>query len=210
MTETMTDAQAQTSEESQMSQEYQAYQEQPAPQPERSPQAPPPGSSGGSWTAVGRQAFDPRRKSPRLAAFLSIAPGVGQLYIGYYVRGFVLAATFLFMLLFAVNAPGYMDPIPGFATFFIWLFNVIDAGRMAALYNHALGGSDRISLPEDFEVPSMGGSIGGGALLVLFGVIALSHTLFGLSLQWLESWWPVFPIGLGVYLLARGYLDRSA
>lgn len=163
-----------------------------------------------AWNDVGRQAFDPRRKSPRLAAALSAVPGVGQVYVGYYVRGFVLASTFLFMLLFAANAPGYMDPVPGFAVFFVWLFNVIDAGRMAALYNHALAGSDQIRLPEDFEVPAVGGSIGGGALLVLFGLIALSNTLFGMSLEWLESWWPVFPLGLGLYLVARGYMDRNA
>ena len=181
---------------------------QPPPQTPPGFQAPP--EQRGSWTRIGRQAFDPRHKSPRLAAFLSIAPGVGQLYVGYYVRGFVLASTFLFTMLFAVNAPGYLEPIPGFATFFIWLFNIIDAGRMAALYNHALAGSDRIRLPENFEVPSMGGSMGGGALLVVFALLALSNTLFGFSLEWLESWWPIFPLGLGLYLLARGVMDRAA
>jgi len=170
--------------------------------------APPPRTRG-SWSAAERQAFDPRRKSPRLAAVLSMAPGVGQVYVGYYVRGFVLAAAFLGALMIAINAPSYLEPVPGFAVFFIWLFNVIDAGRMAALYNYALAGSDRIQLPEDFQVPAMGGSIVGGVVLVLFGVIALSNTLFGMSLQWIEAWWPVFPIALGAYLLVRGVLDRG-
>ena len=174
--------------------------------------APPAGAQQGreGWANVGKQAFDPRRKSPRLAAFLSFVPGVGQVYTGYYVRGFVMAASFLFLLLFAANAPRYMEPIPGFAVFFLWLFNVIDSGRMAALYNHALAGTSEIQVPEDFRMPSMGGSVGGGALLVLFGLLALSNTLFGLSLEWLEYWWPIFPIGLGGYLVVRGVLDRSS
>ena len=33
-----------------------------------------------------QQAFDPRRKSPRLAALLSFVPGVGQVYIGPETR----------------------------------------------------------------------------------------------------------------------------
>lgn len=206
MTETMKiQEEATVAEEQSMSEEHQVRSARPAPAPPA--EAP---AERVAWNDVGRQAFDPRRKSPRLAAFLSTAPGVGQIYVGYYVRGFVMASTFLFLLLFAVNAPRYMEPIPGFAALFVWLFNVIDAGRMAALYNHALGGSDRIQLPEDFEVPAMGGSIGGGVLLVLFGVVALSNTLFGMSLEWIEAWWPIFPLGLGLYLVVRGYMERNA
>jgi len=184
-------------------QSYEQPPQQPAPPP--APAAAP-GQRG--WANIGQQAFDPRRKSPRLAAFLSFVPGLGQIYTGYYVRGFVMAASFLFLLLFAVNAPRYMEPIPGFAVFFLWLFNVIDSGRMAALYNHALAGSGEIQVPDDFKMPAMGGSVGGGALLVLFGLVALSNTLFGLSLEWLEYWWPIFPIGLGGYLVVRGVIDR--
>ena len=54
----------------------------------------------------------------------------------------------------------------------------------------------------------MGGSIVGGALLTAFGLIALSHTALGFRLDWLDLWWPVFPLALGGYLLARGVMDR--
>ena len=49
--------------------------------------------------------FDPRRKSPALAAVLSVIPGVGQLYIGYYVRGFAVAAIFGLTVISADPAP---------------------------------------------------------------------------------------------------------
>ena len=32
---------------------------------------------------------DPRRKSPALAAMLSLVPGLGQVYLGYYQQGFI-------------------------------------------------------------------------------------------------------------------------
>ena len=32
---------------------------------------------------------DPRRKNPALAGILSAMPGLGQIYVGYYPRGFI-------------------------------------------------------------------------------------------------------------------------
>ena len=70
--------------------------------------APPPATQAptpapGLWHPSQRQMFDHRRKSPLLAAILSVFPGVGQLYIGYYVRGFVIAAAFLVTMAVAVS-----------------------------------------------------------------------------------------------------------
>jgi hypothetical protein len=67
-----------------------------------------------------------------------------------------------------------------------------------------------VELPEDFKLPKMGGSIIGGAVLLVFGGAALSNTAFGYSLDWVEVWWPVFPFALGAYLFARGVMDYSA
>ena len=41
--------------------------------------------------AQGRREFydDPRRKSPVLALVLSLMPGLGQVYVGYYNQGFI-------------------------------------------------------------------------------------------------------------------------
>lgn len=169
-------------------------------------------AAAGMWEPTQKQAFDPRRKSPFLAAVLSIIPGIGQIYIGYYVRGFVTAAVFLLLVMTGAEAHGDEGPIIVMAAFFVWVFNLIDAGRMAALYNHAAAGSDRIEMPSDLKLPRLrlGGSIMGGIVLMLFGGIALSYTKFGYSLDWLERWWPVFPLALGVYLLVRGAMDAMA
>jgi hypothetical protein len=168
------------------------------------------GSSGGTWSHSETQKFDPRRKSPVVAAVLSVAPGVGQLYIGYYVRGFVIAFGFLLTMLISGSMRDPLAAFFGLSAGFLWVFNIIDAGRMAALYNHAAAGAESVQLPEDFKLPKMGGSIAGGVALLLFGGIALSNTAFGYSLDWLEEWWPVFPLALGGYLFARGVVDFMA
>ena len=164
----------------------------------------------GMWEPSQRQLFDPRRKSPFLAAALAVIPGVGQLYIGYYVRGMVSAAAFLSAVMLAGAGPGALSPMFGMSAVFIWVFNIIDAGRMAALYNHAAAGNQVSKMPEDFKLPKVGGSISGGIALLLFGGIALSNTAFDYSLEWLEDWWPVFPLAFGAYLLVRGVIDALA
>jgi hypothetical protein len=167
-------------------------------------------AAAGMWDPSQRQAFDPRRKSPILATVISIVPGIGQIYIGYYLRGFLTAAVFLIFVIASAEMARDLGPPLAMAALFIWIFNLIDAGRMAALYNHAAAGSDRIEMPSDLKLPKLGGSIMGGLILLLFGGIALSNTAFGYPLDWLERWWPAFPAALGLYLLARGVMDAMA
>ena len=167
-------------------------------------------AAAGMWEPTQRQAFDPRRKSPGLATAISIIPGIGQIYIGYYLRGFLTAAAFLLVVITGAEMRSPLGPALVMAAVFIWVFNLIDAGRMAALYNHAAAGSDTIEMPRDLKLPKLGGSIMGGLLLLLFGGIALSNTAFGYPLDWLERWWPAFPAALGLYLLARGVMDAMA
>jgi hypothetical protein len=39
--------------------------------------------------------------------------------------------------------------------------------------------------------------------------VLLSHTRFGVSLDWLNDWWPVALIAFGVYLVARSVMSRT-
>jgi LiaI-LiaF-like transmembrane region len=153
---------------------------------------------------AGRRDFydDPRRKSPVLALVLSLMPGLGQVYIGYYQQGFtnVLVAASIIAVLNSELAGG-AEPLLGVFLAFFWLYNVVDAWRRATFYNNALAGIGPATLPEDFAVTSGRGSLAGGVALVLVGVIALSHTLFGMPLDWIEKWWPVALIGVGAWLI---------
>lgn len=159
-------------------------------------------------------AGDPRRKSPALACLLSLIPGLGQIYVGYYQRGFVHAIVAAAIFTVLVNSgPGEMEIIPLFAVLlvFFFLYNVIDAGRKAALYNLALEGREQIDLPGDFKMPNLdrfGGSIPAGLALLLVGAALLGHTRFDYSLAWVKEWWPASLMLVGAWLVGRAVFDR--
>ena len=159
---------------------------------------------------------DPRAKSPAAACVLSAVPGLGQVYVGYYMRGFIHAAVvaLLFSLLVSSNPSdeGHFLLLPLLLIFmiFFWLYNIIDAGRKAMLYNEALAGNREIELPEDLKMPGIGGSIFGGIVLVAVGAMLLAHTKFGVSLDWVADWWPALGILAGLYLLIKGIHERLA
>ena len=85
------------------------------------------------------------------------------------------------------------------------------AGRRANLYNLALDGMEGIELPGmNMALPGLGGSIGGGVALTAVGVILLVNTRFGITLDWIEEWWPVAPILVGAYLLTKALQELKA
>ncbi len=152
---------------------------------------------------------DPRSKSPALASFLSVVPGLGQIYVGYYQRGFTHALVVIFcIVMLSTNLPNAMFPLFGLFMGFFWLYNIIDAGRRAALFNEMLAGGDQIELPKDFNMPGLGGSITGGAALIAVGFILLTNTLWEVPLDWLERWWPMGLIVFGGILLFKAIQER--
>lgn len=152
---------------------------------------------------------DPRRKSPFLACLLSAMPGLGQVYVGYYQRGFVHAlvvATIIALL--AAEALGPLIPLGSIFLGFFWLYNIVDAGRRASLYNQALAGVSDVELPEDFKAPGFRGSIAGGLAIAATGFVLLLHTRFDVSLEWLEEWWPAALVFFGAYLVWKAWAER--
>jgi hypothetical protein len=156
-------------------------------------------------------AQDPRAKSPALACCLSAMPGLGQVYTGYYIRGFAYITTVAAII--TLIATGDMDeltPFLGLFLAFFWLHNCIDAARRATFYNQMLaGGTDVDLVAPEMKMPGSGGSALAGIGLIVVGVIALSYTRFDMSLAWLEDWWPVIPIGVGVYLIGMNLLEKA-
>ncbi len=153
---------------------------------------------------------DSRRKSPLLAAVLSfILPGVGQVYVGYYQRGFIHAIVFALTLTLLTNDMGPATPLGAIFLAFFFLYNVVDAWRRASLYNYALDGGSEIQLPDDFQLPGFRGSVIGGLSLVVVGAILLANTRFGVSLDWVEDWWPAAIIGFGGYLVFKAMQEKA-
>ncbi len=169
-----------------------------------------PGYYGGGGQQLGGEA--PRhdraphlpRKSPGLAVFLSILfPGLGQIYIGYYQRGFthaLIAIALISGLTSIGEHAGGLAALLGVSLGFFWLYNFIDAGRRASLYNMALESGRTPEMPEEPKLRS-GGSIAGGVILIAIGLLVFLNTMFDISLDWLADWWPLGLIGLGVWMV---------
>ena len=185
---------------------------EPARNPEPPPSAPPSpyGAQRTAHLAPATLADDPMRRSPFIAAALSLMPGLGQVYTGYTRLGFVHAIVAAVVLAFlAEGARGAMQPLGTVFLIFFWLYGVVDAARRAMLVNQALLGRLRMDLPETLGEPGFRGSLAGGIALVALGALLLSNTLFGVSLRWVEDWWPVVLIGFGAFLAWRALQDRQ-
>jgi hypothetical protein len=151
-----------------------------------------------------------RRKTPFLAGLLSLMPGLGQIYVGYYRRGFTHALVIASVITcLASDSMDVLEPFLGFFVAFFWLYNIIDAMRLANLYNDAIAGLGPEDLRRELVLVGRRGSLLGGTLIVLVSFMILLHTQFGMPLDWIEQWWPIFPLAFGGYLLAQGLRDRK-
>ena len=79
-------------------------------------------------------------KSPGLAAFLSLFPGLGQVYNGQIARAFVF--FFAFVGSIYLTASGHEFPF-AFVIPFVYLFNIIDAWKGSTAINRRFLGGDR-------------------------------------------------------------------
>ena len=114
-------------------------------------------------------------------------------------------------MLLTTRLPDPMYPLLSIFLAFFFIYNVVDAGRRAIYYNLALDGVEGIEMPSmNLSVPSFGGSFAGGLALMGLGVVLLANTRFGVSLDWIEEWWPVAPILVGAYLLTKALQERKA
>lgn len=147
---------------------------------------------------------DAVRKNPVLAGFLSLFPGIGNVYNGLYMRGL----TFFIVIASLIAIAGEGHPLFGFAVAFFWLFNVIDAFRQATLINY--GYAQDLGLTDLPRVPraSQGGVVA-GALLILIGAVAIAERYFNVSLQWLFDLWPFALVVVGLWLVVASARDRS-
>jgi TM2 domain-containing membrane protein YozV len=141
-------------------------------------------------------------KSPGLAAFLSLFPGLGQVYNGQIARAFVFFFGFVGSIY--LTASGHEFPF-AFVIPFVYLFNIIDAWKGASSINgRFLGGKAEPEVESGVESPVWGGT------LAVIGLLVLFNNLGWLDLDRLARWWPVLLIAVGVYFLYGSIQKRSA
>ena len=144
------------------------------------------------------------RKSPLVAALLSCMPGLGQIYVGYYQQGFI--SMFIVAGTITALATSFIrgaEPFFGVFLSFFWIFQMIDANRRAHHYNRVMAGLGGEDVPDGFSMPTTKGSMLGGAVLVILGVLFIMDLNFDVSMQWVENWWPLILVLVGVNLIYK-------
>jgi len=147
-------------------------------------------------------------KKPALAAILSVFPGLGNVYNGLYLRGFIFFLIFFTMMGIIITSDGKNAFFFGPAMGFFWLFGMIDAYRQAVLINY--GYQQDLGILDIPKRPSPGqGGIAAGVILVLIGTYALLEQYVTIDLDWLFDLWPVAAIALGGWLIWGTIRDRK-
>lgn len=169
------------------------------------PQVPPHGGSDSFGSGYQANASaDLNRKSPVLATLLSLMPGLGQIYVGYYQQGFinmfVVAGT---ISILASSVMRGAEPFFGVFIAFFWIYQMIDANRRAQHYNRVMAGLGGEKVPEGFEIPTTKGSMLGGAIMILVGALFILDLNFNVSMEWIENWWPLILILVGINLVYK-------
>src|SRR5215470_10144291 len=186
---------------------------------------PPPGTTGVSGTAYSGE----RLPSPGLAAVLGFIPGVGAMYNGQIMKGFIHVMAFVCMIWMADRFGPIMVPV-FFAYFFYLVFDAYKTAHALELgqpvpdpfgFEKMFGptphprmavqtaGPDGGNVPIETanlvaaEPPRYRNSVPTGAIvLIVLGLIFLLNTV-GLLQSGIDRFWPVILIGFGGWLFAK-------
>ena len=141
------------------------------------------------------------RKSPGLAGFLSMFPGLGHLYLGLYQRAFAFAGAFCILIFF--NSHGRIAVLSGPATAFLWFFAIIDAVRQAKAINRGFVSESGFATETQIRKASEGtGSLTWGVILVGLGSLWIIDRYVEIDWSFMEEWGgPAAMILLGLVLV---------
>jgi hypothetical protein len=147
------------------------------------------------------------RKSPGLAGFLSIFPGLGHLYLGLYQRAFAIGGAFILLIAFTSHGRGGVFFGPLYA--FIWFFGVIDAVRQAKAINRGQLAESGFAATGQLKAAAGTGSLTWGIILVGMGLLWLIDRYFEIDWSFMEEWGaPAAFILLGLILIVSHVRKR--
>jgi hypothetical protein len=134
------------------------------------------------------------KRSPSLAVFLSLVPGLGHIYVGQSAKGFLIGLSFVMAIHMAAEVAGPF----GILIPFILLYAMVDAHRAAVEVNRivAAGGIP----PKD---PDFGLTRWWGYILIGLGVLFTLDNFDLFDLEWIVRLWPLGLIALGIFILKR-------
>jgi hypothetical protein len=142
-----------------------------------------------------------------LAGFLSLMPGLGNVYNGLYLRGItfflIWGGIFALAIRSGNRASGDSQAlaflIPGII--FFYLFNLFDAYRQATLINH--GYATDLGLSDSAKWSRPPGGLMLGIVILLIGVYGLLEHFFDIDLSILLDYWYFAFIAFGAWMILQ-------
>ena len=146
-------------------------------------------------------------RTPFLAAFFSLFPGLGNVYNGLYLRGITF---FLIIIGLITLATGSREPevvLLIFAVIFVWLFSIFDAYRQATLIN--LGYTTDVEMPDRPRFSTWGsGGLTAGIAVFLLGLYGFLRDQFDIDLSLLVDYWYLLFMVFGGFLIAWTVIQK--
>lgn len=140
------------------------------------------------------------RKSPGLAGFLSMFPGLGHLYLGLYQRAFAVGGAFILGI--ALTSHGSGGEFFGPLIAFVWFFAIIDAVRQAKAINRGQLAEAGFAGESQLKVAAGTGGLTWGVILVGLGSLWIIDRYFEIDWSFMSEWGgPAAFILLGVILI---------
>lgn len=178
-----------------------------APQPSPAPAAVPPPPA----AAMPYPVRIVEHKSPGLAGFLSIFPGLGHLYLGLYPRAFAVGGAFILGIMMTEHrGPGeFFGPLIAF----VWFFGIIDAVRQAKAINRGeLAEAGFAGEPQIRKAAAGTGGLTWGVILVGIGALLIIDRYFpDIDWSFMSEWGgPMAFILLGLVLIVSHVRKRRA
>ena len=145
--------------------------------------------------------YGPDHKSPALAGFLSMFPGLGHLYLGLYQRGIFFGLAFVLCITASAHGRGeFFGPLIAF----VWFFAIIDAVRQAHAINRGVVAESGFaaSAPAVRPRSDSAASLTWGVILVGLGSLWLVDRYVDIDWSFLDRWGaPAAFILLGLILI---------
>lgn len=126
------------------------------------------------------------RKSPGLAGFLSMFPGLGHLYLGLYQRAFAVGGAFI--LLIALTSHGRGSEFFGPLIAFVWFFAIIDAVRQAKAINRGQLAEAGFAGESQLKAAAGTGTLTWGVILMGMGALWLIDRYVDVDWSFMSEW----------------------
>jgi hypothetical protein len=78
---------------------------------------------------------------------------------------------------------------------------MIDANRRAHHLNRVAAGLSPEQFPDEFPLPKPRSSMFGGVIMIGIGMLIILDLNFDVPLDWIEDWWPLALVLLGVRMV---------